>query len=280
MTRRYRPGTGIVRILGLGGALIALAVLLRFNLLQPVTQTANDTLAPVQGTLTEVSLPGLTALESAQDAATLRTTIEQQRAVIDQLNAQIVRAREIELENQRLREELDYRQANPGFEVQRAELVGQDPTNLVRSITINKGERDGIKVGMIVVDGAGALVGRVTQITPGNAKVLLLTDTSVSVYAMVQNPSSRAVGLVEGLFGPYLRMRLIPQVEEVQRGDVIITSGRGPNFPKGIYVGRVLEVNRTNADAFQEAVVEPAARLGRLETVLVIMNFLPQRPDS
>src|SRR5262249_60653865 len=107
-----------------------------------------------------------------------------------------------------------------------------------------------------------------TTAAAGYANVLRVTDPGSLVYAIVQHPDSRAIGLVDGLLGPYLTMRLIPQTAAVQRGDVILTSGRGPYYPKGVYIGRVLEVHKNNADAFQDAVVEPAAQLSRLESVL------------
>lgn len=276
MTRRSRASSPALRVATFGGVTIAAVLVLRFNLVRPVTQTAFDVLTPVQTSLFNVSLPGAAVISDSQDAAALRAIVEQQRGQIEQMNGQIVRARELEIENQRLKDELDFRKANPGFELKAADVIGQDPTNLIRSVTINQGEAAGLKPGMVVIDSAGSLVGRITQVATNSAKVLLLTDPSSSVYAMLQAPESRAIGLVDGQYGPYLKMSSIAQTENVNRGDVVVTSGRGPNYPKGLFVGRVLEVHRNNTDAFQEAIVDPAARLSKLEAVLVITNFLPR----
>src|SRR5207245_2213001 len=126
--------------------------------------------------------------------------------------------------------------------------------------------------GMTVVTPRG-LVGQVIEVTPNTSKVLLITDVSSSVDALVQ--SNRAKGVVNGSRTANLTMTYIPQREKIQTGDRIVTSGLGGVYPSGVLVGMVTDVRQNDVDLFQDALVEPAVDFGRLEEVMIIVNHLP-----
>lgn len=256
--------------------ILALSLLL-FGLYQggqlaPAESMVLQLLSPVQAWLSEGVAVGQSVLETMAELGSLRQRIAALEAERDALQAENVRLREIEGEYVLLREQLGYQQAHPQLDLLPAEVVGHDPTNLLRFLIINKGSQDGTRAEMTVVTPRG-LVGRISTVGPNWARVLLITDVSSSVNAMVQR--SRTTGVVQGQVGGRLVMRYIPQGESVQVGDLILTSGLGGNFPKGVLIGRVTEVRQKDVEMFQEAEVQSAVNFNRLEQVLVVRNFVP-----
>ena len=256
--------------------ILALSLLL-FGLYQggqlaPAESMVLQLLSPVQAWLSEGVAVGQSVLETMAELGSLRQRIAALEAERDALQAENVRLREIEGEYVLLREQLGYQQTHPQLDLLPAEVVGHDPTNLLRFLIINKGSQDGTRAEMTVVTPRG-LVGRISTVGPNWARVLLITDVSSSVNAMVQR--SRTTGVVQGQVGGRLVMRYIPQGESVQVGDLILTSGLGGNFPKGVLIGRVTEVRQKDVEMFQEAEVQSAVNFNLLEQVLVVRNFVP-----
>jgi rod shape-determining protein MreC len=209
----------------------------------------------------------------------LEEETQQLRAELDRLRGELTRLREVEAENQRLRELLGARNRTPNFQFTLADVVGREPGPFVEAIIVNRGSQDGIEPGMVVI-GAAGLVGKVVKVSAGTARVLLITDPSSAVAARIQRSDAREVtGLVVGQGQGRLVMRYIAQGEPVQIGDQVVTSGLGETFPKGLAIGRVVQVRRLDVEPFQEAVIEPAVASGRLENVLIITNFRPPRLD-
>ena len=116
-------------------------------------------------------------------------------------------------------------------------------------------------------------VGRINSVTDTTSQVLLITDPSSTVNAILQ--ASRLTGIINGSLGSHPVMGFIPQGTEVGAGEIALTSGLGSNFPKGISIGQVVEVRQRDINVVQEAVVRPAVDFGRLEFVMVITNFDP-----
>src|SRR5690606_29622833 len=110
-------------------------------------------------------------------------------------------------------------------------------------------------------------------VTDLTSKVLLITDASSAVNAIMQ--SSRLNGVVRGVPGGDLVMDYIPQSGLFSIGEVVLTSGLGGRFPKGIPIGQVVEIRQRDIDVFQQAVVRPTVDFSRLELVMVVTNFDP-----
>lgn len=250
----------------------------------------------IEGLLTTVARPFLTVfngagrqidnvLTTARDLGALRSSRAQLQTQVDTLTIDNLRLREVAVENQRLRELLRFAQLNPTYDFRGgqviARVIGQQPTNYLASLAIDLGREHGIREGMPVVTEAG-LVGRIYKVGPRSSTVLLITDTSSGVQALVQRENSRARGVVTGRAGDLPVMEFIAQDDDVTVGDLIITSGLGGNFPKGLIIGQVVEVQRRDFDMFQQATVRPTVNFDRIEFVLVIMNFqpLPGQPEE
>jgi rod shape-determining protein MreC len=202
------------------------------------------------------------------------------RQQVEQLARDGARAPELQRENDELRDLVGLKRAGTNFQWLDARVIAYDASNLVRSTTIDRGGRDGLVDGMTAMTPRG-LVGKIVKLAPNAARVLLVTDPSSSVNAMVQR--SRARGVVYGQRGAagsnQIVMRYIPQGEDIKVGDRVITSGLGGIFPEGIAIGAVTEVRQRDTDMFQEATIEPYVDFGRVEMVYVITNHVPVKLD-
>src|SRR2546421_70568 len=135
------------------------------------------------------------------------------------------------------------------------------------------GSTVGVLLDDVVISDQG-VVGRVSEVGNNYSKVLLVTDSSSAVSALVQG--SRAAGIVRGQFGDTLVMDWILQTEDVKIGDVVITAGLAIGndlkslYPKGLSLGRVVEVTKGENGTFQRAILTPAVDLRHLENALVV----------
>jgi len=244
----------------------------RANRLQPVKNLVSLVTVPLQEGLTSLTDRGVNARQFFTDLEACRAQNQDLQVLVDQLIIENVRLREAEIENVTLREQLNFKQANPSFELLSAQVIGRDPSNVLNYLIIDRGTADGVAVGMPVVTHRG-LVGRVTQANPHASKVLLMTDPSSSVNALIQE--SRATGVVQGKVREGLIMRYIRQTDEVSPGDLVLTSGLGGNFPTRLIIGQVAAVKKKDVEVFQEAEVRPAVDFRRLEMVMVLTSFEP-----
>jgi rod shape-determining protein MreC len=153
-----------------------------------------------------------------------------------------------------------------------AEVIGQDPSSWFKSVTIDRGERDGVKKGMAVISPAG-VIGQVLKTAPHYASVLLITDYNSAVDSVVQR--TRAKAIVEGKGENRCQLKYLLRAEEAAVGDIVVTSGLGGNFPKGLMVGEINKVDKKGHGVFQYAELVPSVDLTQLEEVFVIMEPLP-----
>jgi rod shape-determining protein MreC len=173
--------------------------------------------------------------------------------------------REQETAYHRLADILDYQQVT-GYGITVAAVIGYDSTNLFRTVLINKGTRDGLRVNLAVVTPRGA-VGRIIKAYKGSSRVLLINDRSSGIDALVQR--TRDQGVVQGLGLNQCEMKYLSRQSDVAVGDTIVTSGMGGIFPKGVRVGTVKNVKR-GGYLLQKVKISPTAFLDRLEEVVVL----------
>lgn len=265
--------------------LLALAVvgfvLHRTGLLTPIEGVLIRVTAPLQEGASSVVTRLGELTQTVRDLRDLRERNTELEAENARLLLEIVRLREIEAEAALMRDLLNFSQAYPSFNIQGAHVVGRvigrDPSNLQRYITLDVGSESGIERNMPVATNRG-LVGRISEVDNGWSRVLLVIDVSSSVNALTQ--STRASGLVEGQADGSLVMRAIPQGDTVSVGDTVFTSGLGGNFPRQILIGQVTGVERKDYALYQEATVEPTVDFQHLETVLIITDFQPIEEDD
>jgi len=187
------------------------------------------------------------------------------RRVFD-LEQRLVQQEEIAAAEKRLAELLGFQSQLDG-NLMAALVVGRDPLPLFGTLTINRGEADGVRRSMAVISAHG-IVGRTVDTSPHAARVLMITDHNSGVDAIVQR--TRARGIVEGALDGRCVMKYLKRGEDVDVGDVIVTSGLDGIFPKGIAIGTVTHVTRGTRGLLQVADVQPSAPLDRVEEVLIV----------
>jgi len=178
--------------------------------------------------------------------------------------------KEIKLENEKLRQALDIR-LKRDWRLLPANISGFDPENLGAFIMIDKGKKDGLNKGDPVIVADGITVGRITETSHCCSKVLLTTNSTSSINALIQ--SSRASGIVKGEHGLGLVMEMILQGKEIKVGDIVITSGLGGVFPKGLVIGQVEKVRSSTNEIFQTAILKLLLNIKDLEMVFVITDY-------
>jgi rod shape-determining protein MreC len=197
------------------------------------------------------------------------------RKKIAELQEENHQAKEMVLAHERLRKLLEFRERMPTSTIA-AQVIGQDPTSWFKSVTINKGENDGVHKGMAVISPEG-VIGQILKTSPDYATVLLMTDYNSAIDAIVQR--TRAKAIVEGKEENRCQLKYLLRTEEVEVGDIVITSGLGGIFPKGLTIGEVRSVDKKGHGVFQYADLVPSVDLTKLEEVLVLAISPPPPPQ-
>jgi rod shape-determining protein MreC len=228
---------------------------------------------PVQSLLVRIHRGALGFWSNYLDWKSVRRENEALRGDNERLRVQAMQVGETREENARLRRLLVLRDRLPLATVT-GEVIGREAGGWVRSLTVNRGRGDGIapQTPVIVPDG---LVGRVVQVHRGAAVIQLLNDPASTVGAVVQR--TRTAGLVEGDAGGMVRFKFMARDgASVSTGDLVVTSGLGTLFPKGLPVGRVIKVEDKGSALFHFAVLAPAVDFSRVEEVLLVTGQTTQ----
>ena len=186
---------------------------------------------------------------------------------INELKATLISYQEGYLESQRLKKILSVTDDSYGYVV--ARVIGREPAALSRTIMINKGAVDGLKSGMPVMAPPG-LIGRLVDVSWHTSKVLLFIDENSNVDAMVQR--TRVQGIVSGAGSQGFIFKYIPKTQDVKKGDVILSSGMGGSFPKGLLIGQVNRVERQPASLFLKINIVPFVDFSKLEEILILTS--------
>jgi rod shape-determining protein MreC len=200
----------------------------------------------------------------------------------DELRRRLAAA-EIQVQEQRaqadrargLAELLELRKAMP-LTTAAAQIIGGAAVPGFRTVTIDKGVRDGLKADMAVVAPAG-IVGRIVMPGGRSAKVQLLIDRNAAAGALVER--TRAQGVVVGDGENRLQMEYVSEVSDIIVGDVVVSAGIDGIYPKGFVIGRVESIEKSGP-AYRRIVIRPAVDFSALEDVLVVLTPAPAREPA
>ncbi|QWT18292.1 rod shape-determining protein MreC [Collinsella sp. zg1085] len=193
-------------------------------------------------------------------------TLSELKAENERLTAEIAKLKEAEATARRL-EALVSLQSNYKLTSTAARIIGCANDSWTQTVTLDKGSRDGFALGMPVCN-AGGVLGQIIEVSPTSSVVRLITDEQSGVSAMIQN--SRAQGTLKGQPDGSLRLSYVPAEAEVKAGDIVISSGLGGVFPKGLPLGTVSSVEKTANAIYYTIVVRPQSSAENNEEVLVI----------
>jgi rod shape-determining protein MreC len=251
-------------------ACISIALLVidsRMNALTAIRQVAGAVLYPLQ----VAALMPRNAISSMggyfSSLAALQREVRELQS--EQLaNAQALQLARLQMaENAQLRRLMDARQHLPVQSVMADILYdARDPST--RKIVLDRGMRNGIEVGLPVIDNAG-VVGQVTRVFPFTAEVTLLTDKEQAIPVQVLRSGLRSVAYGRGHSG-LLDLRFVAPNADIQVGDVLVTSGLDGVYPAGLAVAKVAQVESVAAGAFGRVVCQPLAGIDRNRQLLIV----------
>jgi len=255
-------------------ASLALIFILHFSgLTRPLENYLFLAIKPFAATLQRLGERSRGRPESATDVSTLLEQLDKAKAdlaaaIVDQAKLQL-----LEEENNKLRKQLDFVNAN-NYQVLSANIVSRQ--NLFESaedaqdIVLDKGAAEGLRPGLGVIDESGVIIGKIVEVKDHSARACLTTSTNCQLPAAIIN-NTKTIGLAEGELGLTIKMNYIPQLEEINQGDIIITSGLGGDIPRGLVIGRVAQVNKQSNEIWQDVTIEPLSSWHSLTIVSVIL---------
>lgn len=241
-------------------------------------------LAAVRGAFQTVTSPvrylGATVAAPFQGIGNVIINLTADQETLSELrdeNAELL-ARNVELEEaeqtaERLQGLLDLKDAN-NLQSTAAHVISGSSDSWSTTVTIDKGTSSGVSVGMPVTSATG-VIGQIVECGATTSTVRLLTDENSSISAMVQ--SSRAQGMLTGSATGQVELTLIRTNQTVSVGDMVVTSGLGGVFPKGLPLGKVTSVVNNPGSLYLTIVVEPLASPENYEEVLVITSLTEEQ---
>ena len=204
--------------------------------------------------------------EALEDATANPTTLNGLREQNEELRRLLSEAEEYRQEANRLQGLLNMKQKS-GITGPVARIVGRSTNAWDRSITIDLGTEEGVAGGMTVM-GANGVIGQVSHAEPHTSTVRLLTDANSGAAVMIQ--SSRADGIVRGSISGLLYLEDLDEDVIPEVGDVVVTSGLGGSYERGLVVGTIVSVSKTVSDSTGDVIVDPNGNVSMLEEVIVV----------
>jgi len=238
--------------------------------------------SPIQKTLWRAGDRVSDFFELITEIKNLKREKEELKLKIQELIAQNLSLKELEKENKVLRESLEIG-LEKEFKLSLAEVVSKDISQ--DSILINKGSKDGIANNSPVITQQKTLVGKIGEVYENFSRVILISNKESSFDAKIlapyqtegfgagSDPENDISGVVNGKGNLQLFLDFVPQEKEIKEGDFIVTTSLGGIFPKGLLVGQIGKVLRSDIEPFQQAKIRPAFDIRELETVFIITDF-------
>ena len=273
MPRSFRNISLIIMVIAIIG-LIALIVYTETGKKKAlaVENALGQVLAPMQKGLYSASTYVYNVFAGVGERHNMKKEYEELKERVAELEQELYRLEELEKHNERLKDLVMFTEENKEIVVTGANVIAKNPGSWFNNITIDKGAKHGVSVNMAIVTNHG-LVGRVIEVADNWSKVRTIVDAKSAVSGIVQRnrdngllKGNNSLGSEDGI----CRMIYLPEDSNVAPGDKVLTSGLGEIFPKGIYVGEVVEVIKDKRDLYKTAIVKPGVDFQRLEEVLVI----------
>lgn len=158
------------------------------------------------------------------------------------------------------------------YELRAAEVIGRDAAGLGNWLTIDQGSLQGIERGMVVTVSGGVLIGRVVEVFPGSARVMLLTNPESVVSGVTLE--GNAQGIIKGEYGLGIVLDMVPQDMALQATDRLVTSGLGGEIPKDLVIGAIQNIRPSSDHLYQRASVVSPVNFSILRYVFVIKKSL------
>lgn len=260
-----------ILLLGVIGVMIFSSIFPTNGLLKVPSSVVAGTVTPVQGIFSTITNAVVDYLRTLKMRGNLEYEYNRVVAENEQLAYQAMLVDELQVKLDALQNINDEMSLNAAMNPIMCTVIGRDTGNYFSVFTINKGSNDGIEEYMAVTV-SGALVGYTYDVKTTSCSVRTIIDSQANIPGLIQ--SSRDQGMVRGTLGvdgqPMCRMYYLLSDHLPRPGDVVVTSGTGMSFPKGIPIGTVRESTRGMDANKQYIVVDPKADFQHIEYVIVL----------
>jgi len=248
-----------------------------FDPLQNLSLTAA---APLESAIRDLADPASDFLQGVFDRGDVVRENERLRRELERLQTEMAAGEDARRRVRELEEALGFKQSRPEDQLVAADVIAQDPSGLKRALAINRGSKDGLDEGMVVLSRDGSLVGTVSLVHDDFAWLRLITDPNSAVNVAVQplgEEAAAARGIAVGDLRAGVSLEMLPTEAAIKQGDLVTTSGLGGNYPRALLLGTVKTIEEKPQAPSKRAVLEPSAELSALETVFIVTSFKPAR---
>lgn len=259
---------------------IAVVSLISYTLLNGsnnvVTSVINDASSWVGRFISEPVAAVARFVDSIDNLINTFDENQQLKEKIDKVHELQVRVADLEVENNKMKQELALKQTLSDYNSVSATVIARNPDQWMETLTIDVGATEGIQKNMSVMAGNG-LIGRVIEVNPTSSKVMLLTTEKSNegkVSARIQTDTSSATGVISSYDrknNHYLMTQVDPTAK-IKKGDMVITSGLGGVTPSTLLIGTVADVKMDDYGLFQVVSVTPAGEMTDIRFVTVIIR--------
>jgi len=191
------------------------------------------------------------------------------------LTYKISELKETKRENEVLRQQLGFSDDlclnGSCFQWEMGRIIGRDPSNYGKYITIDLGAKNRVKENQAVTISGGVLIGKVVKVFDNSSKVMLITSPDSSVNSIAQ--TTRANGVAKGKYATGVKLEMIDQSEDLISGDLIITSGLENGIPKGLIIGKISNIEESANKVFKVANLDLFADFSQIEEIFIIKEY-------
>jgi len=243
------------------------------NLLQPLENFLLYLVKPLDAKLYNYGANFNRSYQVRNNKADLNNQVENLTNEVARLTVLNSKYSGLEEENDKLRNILKFSNEN-NWQTVAVEIIGRETLATVgnesQNIIINKGEKDGLRLGLGLINESGVVVGKIIDLKPTTAKICLTTSPGCQLAASLQN-QNKTLGIVEGDLGLTIKMSYIPQLEKINIDDIVITSGLSGDIPRGLVIGKVQAVRNESNEIWQSATIEPLVDMDNLTVLAVVI---------
>ncbi len=230
-------------------------------------------LTPIQKFFSSIGREVDNVVSYFKDSKTMKEENEDLKERVEKLEQENRELQILRTKNEELREALNLKGLFDDFQIIGANVIAKDPGNWFDVFKVDVGAGDGVTVNCPVLSGGNGLVGRVLESQHTSSKIITIIDGDSVIDGWIAKETGGSVRIRGdmGLMDQGLCiMDYIPLEADVSVGDVIETSGLGGLYPKGIVIGKVIEVRNVNSEFKRYAIIEPAVNFKKLEEVFVL----------
>lgn len=200
------------------------------------------------------------------EISSIRDENKQLTQKLKELQVDETQLNELKHENEVLKNQLGFLDLHKETNLIPARIIGREPFGVLDRITIDRGESDGVKNNAAVVSD-GALIGKVSEVSNNQAKIILVTSKNSIIQAMLQD--SRTLGIVKGSLGG-VKLENIPQDTKVNDREAVVTSGLGGEIAPGILIGWARGDVTSKSEIYKTINLDLAEDINKLELVFVV----------